>query len=456
MSKVLAVAVREYRAAVQTKAFIISLLMMPLLMFGSIGLQRLVRQAEDRTTKKFAVVDRTPGRQLSEALDAAVERRNRMEVYGPETGEQTAPKFELVPVEPSAGDRAAVLAQRYELSQRSERGEFEGFLDIGPDVIALGPSPGDSTAGGANKPADEGRELRYQTSKSGGNVFTRWAERAVNEAIQQRRFAERQISQDVVRSIQQPVRLRSKGLTKRDPATGELRDASDESRLANVLVPLGLIMLMFMLILVGASPAMQGVVEEKQQRIAEVLLGSMTPFALMLGKLLGVVAVALTVGGIYLGGGYLAASRYGWTDALSPTLLAWFVVYLVLAVFMYASLFIAVGAAANDIKETQALLTPVMLLAALPMMLLGAVVQNPNGPVAVVTSYFPFSTPMMMIARIAAPPGLPWWQPALGAVLVLVASLACVWAAGRIFRVGFLMQGKGVKLSDLARWVVSG
>jgi ABC-2 type transport system permease protein len=131
-------------------------------------------------------------------------------------------------------------------------------------------------------------------------------------------------------------------------------------------------------------------------------------------------------------------------------------VYLVLAVLMYASLFIAVGAAAGDIKETQALLMPVMLLVALPMLLLAAVIQDPNGPLAMGVSFFPFSTPMMMVARIAVPPGVPWWQPVVGVVLVLVTSLACVWAAGRIFRVGLLMQGKGVKFADLARWVIRG
>jgi len=99
---------------------------------------------------------------------------------------------------------------------------------------------------------------------------------------------------------------------------------------------------------------------------------------------------------------------------------------------------------------------PVMLLVALPMMLLGAVVQDPNGPVAVAVSFFPFSTPMIMMARLGVPPGVPWWQPVAGVGLVLVTTMACVWAAGRIFRVGLLMQGKGVKIADLARWVVHG
>ena len=123
---------------------------------------------------------------------------------------------------------------------------------------------------------------------------------------------------------------------------------------------------------------------------------------------------------------------------------------------MYASLFIAVGAAASDIKETQSLLMPVMLLAAMPMLLLGAVLQDPNGIVAMIGSFFPFTAPMLMTARVAVPPGVPWWQPVLGVALVLATVLGCVWAAGRIFRVGLLMQGKGVKFADLARWVIRG
>jgi ABC-2 type transport system permease protein len=449
MNKVLTVAAREYKAAVQTKAFIASLALMPLLMVGSIGLQLLMKRAEDRSTKTFAVVDRTPGRQVAATLEAAVKRYNEVEAFDRETGEQTRPKFELVFVEPSADDPAAVGQQRLDLSRRQQAEEFRGFLDVGPGVYDLGPA----TPGG---PPDPRRELRFQTDKTGENAFHRWAERAVNEAIQQRRFADKGVSRELVQSIQQPVPMRLKGLTRQDPATGEIVDAPDETRVVNLLLPMGLMMLMFMLVLVGATPAMQGVVEEKQQRIAEVLLGSLTPFQLMLGKLLGVVGVALTVAAVYLGGGYAVLARYGYTEVLSGPVLAWFAVYLVLAVLVYGSLFMAIGAAAGDIKETQSLVTPVMVLISLPMLTVGAVIRDPNGPVAVAGSFFPFATPMLMIARIAVPPGVPPWQPVVGAALVLATALACVWAAGRIFRVGLLMQGKGVRLADLARWVVSG
>jgi ABC-2 type transport system permease protein len=449
MHKVLTIAGREYRAAVKTKAFVISLVLVPVLWGASIGVQVLVHKASDRSTKKYAVVDRTADRQVTAAIRAGLKVHNDVWVYDRETGEQTEPKFEVESIEPSALDRDSIMRQRYELSQRCQAGEFEGFLDVGADVYSLESPSKDA-------PADDRRELRFQSTKPGAGNFGRWVQARANEGIQQHRFAAKNISVDLVAKLQQPVQLKSKALTVRDPVSGEFRDASEESRVASFVLPAVLIVLMYFMILVGSSPAMQGVVEEKQQRISEVLLGSVSPFALMLGKLLGVVMVALTVGAIYATVGYALAARYGLTDALPPAVLAWFFLFLTLAILMYASLFIAVGAAASDIKETQGLLMPVMLVAAMPMLLLGPVINEPNGIVAVVGSFFPFSTPMLMMARVSVPPGTDWWQPVLGVVIVLATSLACVWGASRIFRVGLLMQGKGVRLQDLARWVIRG
>jgi ABC-2 type transport system permease protein len=449
MRKLLVIALREYKAAVKTKAFVISLVLVPVLWSLSIGIQVLVHKAEDRSTKKLAVVDRTADKQVTAALQAAAKLRNEVFVYDFETHEQDKPKYELVPIEPSAPDHESILKQRYDLSQRSQNGEFEGFLDIGPDVY-------DVTLPAKERSTNERRELRYQSAKPEGGGFGEWAQGAANEGIEQHRFAGHGVSPEVLKSLQTKVRLKSKGLTVRDPITGELRDATDESRVATFVLPAVLIVLMYFMILVGSSPAMQGVVEEKQQRISEVLLGSVSPFALMFGKLLGVVAVALTVGIVYATVGYTLAHRYGLTDSLSPALLAWFFLFLTLAVLIFASLFIGVGAAASDIKETQSLLMPVMLIAALPMILLPAVLRAPNGIVAIIGSFFPFTAPMIMTARVSVPPGVALWQPALAVVIVLVTVLGCVWAASRIFRVGLLMQGKGVKFADLARWVIRG
>jgi len=445
MRKVLAVAFREYKAAVQTKAFIISIVMMPLLMGISIGVQLLIKRAEDSGIKKFAVVDRTG--KLRSPIEAAIAKHNKFEVVDPETGERTGPEYAVEFIAPSADSPDSIAAQRFELSQRVQRKEIEGFLEIGPSVFEI-------RAPDAKE--DDPHSIRFQSEKEIERGFSRWANRAINDGVQEERFKVAGVSQDQVRQIQSRVPVATKGLTKRNAATGAIEDATDENRIASFILPAVLIMLMFMMVLIGAMPAMQGVVEEKQQRIAEVLLGSLTPFELMLGKLIGVVGIALTVSGVYLIGAFAVAARFGVLDQLGGPLIAWFILYLVLAVFMYGSLFMGVGAAAGDMKETQALQMPIMIVFTMPMLLLGAVIRDPSGPIAVWGSFIPFSAPMLMMARLAGPSNVPWWHAVIAALGVIATTLICVWAAGRIFRVGLLLQGKGVKFADLLKWVVSG
>jgi ABC-2 type transport system permease protein len=152
----------------------------------------------------------------------------------------------------------------------------------------------------------------------------------------------------------------------------------------------------------------------------------------------------------------VVAASFKVLGLLSLDLIIWFFVFLVLAVFMYGSMFMAVGAAAGDMKETQALQMPIMIVFTLPMLLLGAVLRDPSGPIAQWGSFIPFSAPMLMMARMAGPSGVPWWQALAAAAGVVATTLICVWGAGRIFRVGLLLQGKGVKFADLMRWIVSG
>jgi ABC-2 type transport system permease protein len=201
---------------------------------------------------------------------------------------------------------------------------------------------------------------------------------------------------------------------------------------------------------------MQGVVEEKMQRIAEMVLGSVRPFQLMMGKLLGLMGVSLTLSALYLGGAYWAANHYGVAELVSPGLIVWFLVFLSLAILMYGSRFIAVGAACSDIRDTQTMLWPVMLVACLPMFVWINVAREPASSFSTGISFFPFATPTLMIIRMAVPPGIGHLQPLLGVAVMFVTTVACVYIAGRVFRVGILMQGKGASLRDLGRWILRG
>lgn len=449
MRKIWTIASREYLAGVRTKSFLISLILMPVMMGASVVLSALSKKLDDKTEKTYAVVDRSPGGKIATALQTDAKLYNEVIIKDPKTGEQIHPSLKLEIV-PAAGEsKEALQQQRFELSERARRDEIEAVVEIGPEIYTTRRDPNPELA-------EDRQAVRIQSKKPGEGFLGRYLERRINDAVQRERFANEQVDPDKVRMIQQPVSVKIKGLTTRNPVTGAIEDAADEKRLANFLLPGVMIGLMFMVIMFGASPAMNGVVEEKSQRIAEVLLGSVSPFELMSGKLLGLVGIALTTALIYFGGGYFVASRYGLTDAITPTLIVWFFVLLTMALLIYGSIFIAVGAAAQDVKDTQTLLTPVMLLMVIPMFAIGPILMDPHGKIAVICSLVPTSAPMILVARLSVPPGVPLVQLLGGTILVALTTIACVWAAGRIFRIGFLMQGKSVKFKDLMQWVIRG
>jgi ABC-2 type transport system permease protein len=198
------------------------------------------------------------------------------------------------------------------------------------------------------------------------------------------------------------------------------------------------------------------VLEEKMQRIAEVLLGSVSPFQLMIGKLIGTVGVSFTVLAVYLAGAALAAYRTGMADKIPLDLAPWFLIYQASAILMFGAVFAAIGSACNDIKEAQSLQMPVWIVVCLPMFVWIAVLREPSSTFSTAISLFPPCTPILMLLRQSTPVGVPAWQPWAGLAGVLICTVLCVWIAGRVFRVGILLQGKPPKFSAMARWALSG
>jgi ABC-2 type transport system permease protein len=445
MYKILVIARREYLAAVQTKAFLISMFLMPILMGGSVLVQKILYSMGDLQEKHFVIVDRT-GKKLFPRIETALKTPKIIKLLNPDKDAHRT-KFILHNEPPSPEDKKK--EQRYLLSEKVRKGEIFGFAEIGHDVFQPAPK---------TESPDEVPDrfvIRYQTNSPTYLQFSQWLRAVVYAIVEEQRVEEKGMTVQKLEEIIRPVPLESKGLSTRN-SQGEITEAPPQNLIAPFAVPFGLMMLMFMVIMVGATPLMQGIVEEKMQRIAEVLLGSVRPFELMAGKLIGMVGVALTLVSVYMAGIYWAAHHYGFAEYLSPDLIAWFFIYQALAVLMYGSLFIAIGAACTDMKETQTLLMPIMVIVCLPMFVITNVIREPNSDFAFWASLFPPATPMLMIGRHAVPPHLDLWQPILGVVVVLAATVVCVYAAGRIFRVGILMQGKGAKFSELFRWVIRG
>ncbi len=439
MRKMIVVAMREYQAAVKTKAFIITLVAMPVLMGGSIAVQLFLKDKVDTSDKRVAVLDHT-GR-IYDAIAEAARIRNETEIFknkNPNAG-QVRPKFL---VEQAQSRDVAPSAAVFELSQRVRNKEIMSFMIIGPGAIEAGDDPVNGS-------------VAYHSDTPTYVHLWKWLTVEVNNRIRRLRLEAADLDPAVVQEATQITPIANLGLVEVD-ATGHLSEAKETNRIANMLIPMTLMMLMFMVIMVGAQPLMQGVIEEKTLRIAEVLLGSIPPFQLMLGKLLGIVGVSLTLATIYIVGGFVAINQVGQGEFFPTHVVWWFVVFLALAVLMFGSLFIAIGAAVSDLKEAQTLQMPMMIVVVAPLFVWVNVVQQPNSTMSVVLSLIPPVTPMLMVLRQAVPPGVPLWQPLLGIVLVLLTTLACVFAAGRIFRVGILMQGKPPKLSEMLRWVVRG
>jgi len=225
--------------------------------------------------------------------------------------------------------------------------------------------------------------------------------------------------------------------------------------------------------------------EEKVNRIAEVIVSSVKPFQLMLGKIMGIAAVGLTQFLIWI---LLILVLWGSLHPLLPDLHAQvqnmqpaevsaneqmqmlqavsaellklplleivicFILYFLGGYFLYASLFAAIGSVVDqDASDAQQLTFPITLPIVISFLIALRVARDPDSALAVFTSIFPFSSPLVMVARL--PYGVPWWQLALSLLLLAITFLFTTWLAAKIYRTGILLYGKKVTLKEIARWL---
>ncbi len=445
MRKILTIARREYRAMVATKAFIFSMAMMPLLMFGSILAMQLLEDTAQVKEKKVAVLDNTPEKVIFLALEAAATVNNQMIDKASEQ-ESEADLDDDGPPSLSKGTKYVFESldsldddKRLELSELVRQQDLAAFVEIPADITEIG-----STS-----------SIEFFSEDSGLSEARRWVGRVVNETVRVIRLQAQGLDPVAVQQASTPVNVKGLGLVSRS-ATGEISTGEEKNELAAIFLPMIIMMMMFMVIFMASQPMLESVLEEKSQRIAEVLLGSANPSQLMAGKLLGTVGGSLTIFGVYLIGAYAVAAKQGYADHIPFAVAPWFVVFQIFGVMFYAAIFMAVGSSVSQLKEAQSMLLPVWMLLMSPMFIWFYVVQEPNGPLATWFSLFPPATPTMMLLRMATGVTIPLWQPLVGIVLLAIATVICVYIAGRIFRVGILWQGKTPKLSEIMRWAFTG
>lgn len=225
---------------------------------------------------------------------------------------------------------------------------------------------------------------------------------------------------------------------------------------------------LYMVILLYAVSVMRATLEEKTSRIVEVIISSMKPWHLMLGKIIGVGAVSMTQLAIWLLAGTLMfasglpmlistrpelASLSGVREALPGIgIVVLFAGFFVFGFFMYSGLYAAVGAMCNSDEEAQQAQFPIIMLLVGPILMVMNVIQDPASPLATGLSLFPLFTPILMWARVASG-GVPGWQIGLSFVIMALAIIAIAWIAGRIYKVGVLMSGKRPTVPELLRWI---
>jgi ABC-2 type transport system permease protein len=433
MRKILAVASNEYRQVVLTKSFLFSLIL-PLVLYGGMFLASyFFGDQTDLRDRRVMIVDRT-GLLFEGMLEANAKRDTSPAVLI--DGKQVGPKFILEGYTgPADIGRKQVLV---DLSEAVRDGRIFAFLYIGKDYVRV--------EGG------EDDRLDYYSDSPTFSRLPDWLASEITALVEQHRFREAGYDQRQINLLTSHNKLERFSLAEVDKS-GNIIDPKEDNRVASFLIPFGLVMLIFISIQMTTPVLLNSVIEEKMQRIAEVLLSSLTPYQLLMGKLMAGVGVGLTFSAVYVFTLSLSLRYLEKMDWVPEGTFLWFFAFLLMGMFSFGSLFAGVSAGCQDLKDSQNFAGTLVVILVIPMMLSLVSIESPDGPFAVTLSLIPPFSILTMVMRIAIPPGPPEWQVVLSLGLNMIFTLAVVWASSRIFRIGILSQGKTPTWRELARWI---
>ncbi|MFV2072718.1 MAG: ABC transporter permease [Thermoanaerobaculales bacterium] len=418
-ARIFAVIRREYLERVRTKAFWISTLLVPFFL-GAVMILPAYLAARGGGEFTVAVVDLS-GR-FFEPVQSEVERFL--------SGDDE--KLVITLVSQALGTDPEAI--REQVKEQVQKKTFDGMLVL-PATLP-----------------DEGTP-EYVAPNVAAFKLLSVLERSVNNVMVADRLTDAGLDPDSVQELTRRVGLETLKLGK---GGEETRDQGQSFMLAYVFM-----MIIYVTVAMYGVYVMRGVLEEKSSHVVEVIISTVKPFELMLGKILGIGAVGLTQFVIWAAlmaaisaPGVVAAVGIGGMElpAIPAQLLVFFVVYFVLGFLLYGTLFAGIGAAFDTEQEAQNFQGVVTMLLIVPMVLMIQIINQPDGTLAVALSLFPFFTPMLMFLRMTLAP-VPVWQIAASVVLMAGAILACTWIVAKIYRVGILMHGSKPKLKDLIRWV---
>ena len=435
MNKIGIIISREFNERVRKKSFIITTLLMPIFMLAMMAAPTLILLFASGDHKSLAVIDQSG----------------------------------IVAQQLSADDEVSFTMLDADLDAAlADEGIF-GVLWIGPDVV------------------DNPSNVKLYTNSSSSMSLESNLSSQLERIIERERLKRYDIENlaQIIEDVKVNVSLTT---FRNDPTTDGVAEEATSSEISYLLgMVLGIMLYMFLMIY--GSMVMTSVIEEKGSRVLDVLVSSVSPFQLMLGKILGVASVAVTQiaiwGVLVCGIGSVAlpalmpddvmqtveAVEMGQmtsveadidADLLSALSLAtdigglvmmfvWLALFLVGGFLFYSAMFAAAGSAVDSIQDASQLQTPITVPIILALILSMTVATDPNSAIAVWSSIIPFTSPIVMMARV--PYGIPTWQIILSLVLLYASVAAMAWAAGKIYRVGIFMHGKKPSFKELISWM---
>ena len=433
MKKFLTVVKREYMQRVRAKMFIVSTVLLPAVMSLFIAVPAIIVSIET-PPMRVAVVDQT-GRMYSQLRQSLLNDQQESDSQNTNAGPARTPRRTIsrfVLEEVNATDQP--LDQiRANLDQRMSARELDGYVILPPDFLITG-------------------KADFATRNAGDLLAPRVLQSAINRAAREQRLIDANVDSKTRQALFKPVELQS---VKR----GVISQEASTNAGFGLVFAIGFIM--YLAILMYGQIILGAVIEEKETRIAEILFSSVRPFALMMGKLVGVSLVALTqltIWGIAFsvfalyGVGVLASQGMSTTIPNLPFAhYIYFGLFFLLGYFIYGTIYALVGSMVTTAQEGGQLAMPIILILVVSFYLFWPVSRAPDSPFSFWVSMIPFTAPVSMLVRIVTQTP-PFWQIALSLAIGFSSVLAIMWIAARIYRVGMLMYGKRASIPEAIRW----
>lgn len=326
-------------------------------------------------------------------------------------------------------------------------------------------------------PLDDKEHIKYYTDKLPGLSFKRLLEKSLEQALQKQKLINAGIDPAILTKLNTKVSLETKRISHQKQGGQNIETAT--------IVGFSAAILIYFFIFMYGIMVMRGVMEEKSNRIFELLLITVKPFRLMAGKIMGLAFVGLTqfclwvLLTVFFSGILTLFTGYAGHDSLTllqenestklagnidtgqifmalhslnlPLLLGCFLFYFLGGYFLYSALYAAIGAAIEPDADNQQFTLPVTLPLLFSFIMAQVVITNPDSNMAFWFSIIPLTSPVIMMVRM--PFGVPLWETGLSMLMLIAGLLAAIWLAAKIYKTGILMYGKKVSIQELGKWL---